>query len=238
MAIQTKFVRNALVYYDDRYPARWVDAVGENVVKWELDLGPAQSAANVLSRFATTTAEATIAQAVTAGDRLLITTGVEEYNGTNMQLHGSAFRLTAGMPLYFGARVATEAANKGDYLIGLCGVDTALLNTASSHGLDVDEDGVYFYQLNAGTTWTAVNQAGATINSVATGLVRGANIKRDLEFFFDGATLTFYADGIKVGSLASGLAPKILTPSINVRAGDADAEQLNIEWMRAIQVRG
>jgi hypothetical protein len=35
--IQTTSVNNALVYYDDRYNERWLDAVGVDVVKWQLD---------------------------------------------------------------------------------------------------------------------------------------------------------------------------------------------------------
>jgi hypothetical protein len=36
MAIQTKVVRNALVWYDDRYDNRWVAAAGSNVLTWDL----------------------------------------------------------------------------------------------------------------------------------------------------------------------------------------------------------
>ncbi|TVQ38480.1 MAG: hypothetical protein EA384_09110 [Spirochaetaceae bacterium] len=236
MAIQTKSVRNALVYYDDRHPNRWLDAVGTNVVKWELEAGPAQSAANVMSRFVMTAATATIDQAVTAGDRLLITTGGTEHQGINMQLNGSAFRLAAGLPVYFGARFNVENGSKGSYLIGLCGVDTTLLN-ASTSALDVSASGIYFYQLNDATTFTAVNQKASVSNAIATGIVTGSGTKRDFEFFFDGAILTFYAEGKKIGSIAEGWADAVLTPSLNVRAGDDGAEKLNIEWMRAIQVR-
>ena len=34
--VKTKYVNNALVTYDDRYTERWLDAVGVDVVKWEL----------------------------------------------------------------------------------------------------------------------------------------------------------------------------------------------------------
>ena len=39
MAIVTRQVNGATVYYDDLYNARWLDAVGEKVRKFELGIG-------------------------------------------------------------------------------------------------------------------------------------------------------------------------------------------------------
>lgn len=240
MAVQTKSVNNALVYYDDRYDNRWLDAVGANVVKWELPVGPPQDDTTDDPTFMVNTEGGTntVLGSTTAGDRLIITTGGTEYNGVNLQVHGSAFKIESGKPLYFGARIAVQnGAGKGDYLIGLCEADTTLLATSSSHALAVTDDGVYFHQLQAATTFTFVNELGGTEGSIATGIVTGNSTYHDLEFYYDGSVLYVYADAAEIGSVATGLADQALTPSINVRAGDDGAEVMYVQWMRAIQIR-
>jgi len=239
MAIQTKSVKNALVWYDDRYTNRWLEAVGDNVIKWALPVGvPKDNTTNDPNGLVNTeTGTNTILSATTPGDRLIITTGGTEYNGVNLQAHGSAFKLEAGKPLYFGARVAMQNGAKGDYLIGLCEVDTTLLATASAHGLAVTDDGVYFYQLNDATVMTFVNELGGVEGAISSGVTTGNGSYHDYEFYWDGSTLYVYVDGTLIGSVASGLADQALTPSINVRAGDDGAEILYVQWMQAIQIR-
>lgn len=237
--VTTKSVRNALVYYDDRYENRWLEAIGSNVVKWELPVGvPKDDTTNDPSEFVNTEGGTnTILSSTTVGDRLIITTGGTEYNGVNLQVHGSAFKLESGLPLYFGARIAMQNGAKGDYLIGLCEVDTTLLATATAHGLAVTDDGVYFYQLNDATAMIFVNELGGVEGAIATGVTTGSGAYHDYEFYWDGSVLYVYVDGVLVGSVASGLADQALTPSINVRAGDDGAEILYVQWMKAIQIR-
>lgn len=237
--IQTKHVNNALVYYDDRYTNRWLDALGTNVVKWELPVGiPKDDSTNDPSGLVNTeTGTNSALSSTTAGDRLIVTTGGTEYNGVNLQAHGSAFKIESGKPLYFGARVSMQNGAKGDYLIGLCEVDTTLLATSGSHALGVTDDGLYFYQLNDETALQFVNELGGVEGETASGVTTGNATKHDLEFYYDGTTLYVYVDGSQVTSIASGLADQALTPSINVRAGDDGAEIMYVEWMRTIQVR-
>jgi len=238
--IQTKTIRNALVYYDDRYPNRIIDAIGSNVVKWELPVGvPKDDTTNDPSGLVINeTGTNTVLSSTTAGDRLIITTGASEYNGVNLQVHGSAFKIEAGKPCYFGARVSMEnGVGKGDYLVGLCEVDTALLATGTAHALAVADDGLYFHQLQAATAWTFVNELGGTEGAIASGVTTGDATKHDLEFWYDGTTLYVYVDGTEIGSVTAGLADQALTPSINVRAGDDGAEIMYVEWMKAIQIR-
>lgn len=238
--IQTKHINNALVYYDDRYPNRIVDAIGSNVVKWELPVGvPKDDTTNDPSGMVNTEAGTCSAlSSTTAGDRLIITTGGTEYNGMNLQAHGSAFKIEAGKPCYFGIRAAMQnGVGKGDYLFGLCEVDTTLLATASAHGLSVTDDGLYFYQIQGATSSIFVNELGGVEGAIASGVTTGSGTYHDWEFWFDGATLYVYVDGVEIGSVSSGLADQALTPSINVRAGDDGAEILYVQWMKAIQIK-
>jgi hypothetical protein len=238
--IQEKTIKNARVLYDDRYANRIVDAFGSNVVKWELPVGvPKDDTSNDPSGMVNTeTGTNTILSSTTPGDRLIITTGATAYNGVNLQVHGSAFKIEAGKPCYFGARISMEnGVGKGDYLVGLCEVDTALLAVGTAHALAVTDDGIYFHQLQAATAWTFVNELGGVEGAIASGVTTGSATKHDLEFWYDGATLYIYVDGVEIGSVSSGLADQALTPSINVRAGDDGAEIAYIEWMKAIQIR-
>lgn len=238
--IQTKTIRDALVYYDDRYPNRILDAVGANVVKWELPVGvPKDNTTNDPDGVVNTEVGTCSAlSSSTPGDRLIITTGATAYDGMNLQVHGAAFQIVAGKPCYFGARVSMQnGVGKGDYLIGLCEVDTTLLATASAHALAVTDDGIYFHQLQAATAWTFVNELGGVEGAVASGVTTGSATKHDLEFWYDGSTLYVYVDRSEIASISSGLADQALTPSINVRAGDDGAEIMYVEWMRAIQIR-
>jgi hypothetical protein len=239
MAIQTKSVRNMLVSYDDRYANRWVDAAGANVVKWELPVGlPVNDLTGAPDGWTVTDVGVnTIAASTDEGVLAKITTGATAYNGVNIQIVGSAFQLDAGMPCYFGARIAVEDGNVGDYLFGLCEVDTTLMATSSAHAVSVTDDGVYFYQLTIETAMTFVNELGGTTSTIASGVTTGDATYHDYEFYFDGTTLYAYVDGTEIGSIAADIADQALTPSINVRAGAGGAEFMNIQWMRAIQIR-
>ena len=237
--VQTKTIRNALVYYDDRYDNRWLDAVGSNVVKWELPVGvPKDDTTNDPSGMVNTEVGTCSAlSSTTVGDRLIITTGATAYDGMNLQAHGSAFKIEAGKPCYFGARIAMQNGAKGDYLVGLCEVDTTLLATASAHAQAVSDDGLYFFQLNDATVMIFCNELGGTEGETTTGVTTGNATYHDYEFYYDGTTLYVYADGEEITTISEGLADQALTPSINVRAGDDGAEIAYIQWMKAIQIR-
>ncbi len=237
--IRTKDVRNARVYYDDRHPNRWVDAIGSNVVKFELPVALPQddSTDNPTTIAATEVGTNSALSAIATGDRMIISTGVTEYNGMNLQAHGSAFKIVAGQPLYFGIRAAMEnGVGKGDYLFGLCEIDTTLLATSAAHAVSVTDDGVYFYMLEGETTVKWNNELGGVIGSIDSEVAPGSGIYRDYEFFYDGAILFGYIDGALIGSVATGLADQALTASLNVRTGDDGTEILNVQWMKAIQI--
>lgn len=237
--IQTKDVRNARVYYDDRYPNRWVDAIGSNVVKFELPVAiPKDDTTDDPDALVNDEGGTNSAlSAIATGDRMIITTGGTEYNGMNLQGHGSAFKIVAGQPLYFGIRAAMgNGAGKGDYLFGLCEIDTTLLAASGAHAVTVTDDGVYFYQLNDETTIKWNNELGGVVGSIDSEVAPGSGVYRIYEFYYDGTTLFGYIDGVEIGSVATGLADQALTASLNVRAGDDGAEILNIAWMKAIQI--
>lgn len=238
MAVNTKIYNGALVYREDAYTQRWLDAFGENVVKYFLGVGESfdDASGDPTGWTNTETGTNTIIAHTTEGGGFKITTGASEYNGVNLQRTGSAFKLESGKPLYFGCKCKTENATKGDMLVGLCEVDTTLMATSAAHALSVTDDGVYFYKLSAQTDVTFVNELSGTEGKTAIGGTHDTEY-HVYEIYYDGSQIFAYFDDSLVVNVTSGLAAVALTPSINFRAGDDGAEVLDVQWMRVIQLR-
>ena len=231
--ITTKNNVNGSIVWKEDYNTRWLDALGENVIKYisgpglMLDGDPWTK---------TSTGTNTITGAVAAGGWKTITTGVTEYNGDNLQLENNAFKLESGKPVYFGIKFASQHATKGDFLFGLCETDTTLMATSSAHAASVTDDGVYFYHLNDATTVYFANELGGVVGTTATGETHDTDA-HVYEIYYDGTLLHAYFDDVLLTSISSGIADQVLTPSLNVRAGDDGAEVYTIYWIRAIQCR-
>lgn len=241
--IQTKSVNNALVYYDDRYEQRWIDVVGENVLKYILNPGtPSDDTTGDPTNFTMTVTEAggggdsTVVNNTEEGYALLLTTDNADYDGINLQLKGSAFKLQSGKPLYFGAKLKISEATQSDLLVGLCEVDTTLLATGAAHAHAVTDDGVYFSKLDAVTTIKFTNELDGTEGSTSSSVVMDTG-DHIYEIYYDGSSLFAYVDNVLVTTIASGLAAVALTPSINFRTGAAAAITCDLAWMRVFQIR-
>jgi hypothetical protein len=236
--IQTKSVNNALVYYDDRYNERWLDAVGVDVVKWQLDRTgiPDDDTLNIPTGFLNTeTNVGTVRNVSGQGGGLAIVSDTAEYDGHELQCPYGAFQLTAGDPLYFGAKVKTDHATHGDFLFGLVEVDTTTTAAAGAHAISVTDDGLYFHKLTAATGMTFTNELGGVVGSTAIGATHDVNF-HVYELYWDGAVLYVRFDDSLVTSIATGLADQVLTPTFVARAGADGAETLTIQWARAIQI--
>jgi len=236
MSIIQSLKNDALVYQENGYKTRWLDALGTDVIKYLSRPGIAIDASSEPAEWKNDeTGSNTIVNHTTRGKWLLITTGGTEYNGINMQLHGSAFQVEAGKPFYFGIKCATENAAKGDFLIGLCEVDTTCLATSGAHALSVTDDGIYFYHLNDETDVTFVNELDGVEGPVAVGTTHDTDY-HVYEIYYNGESIKAYYDNALVAEITSGLAAVALTPTINVRAGDDGAEIFDVEWLRCIQI--
>jgi len=236
--IKTKSVKNALVTYDDRYTQRWLSAVGEDVVHWELFRTgvPRDDTLLVPTTFLNTeTNVGTVVNVSGQGGGLAITSDTAEYDQHSLQLPYGAFQLTAGDPMYFGAKVKTEHASKGDFLFGMVEVDTTPLATSGSHAVSVTDDGLYFYKLNDETTMKFVNEKGGTAGETDLETTHDVNY-HVYELYYDGTTLYVYVDDSLVTSIATGLADQVLSPSFTAAAGDDGAELMTVQWARAIQI--
>lgn len=232
---------NSTKWYDEAKTYRIYDAAGD-VAAFKSQTEPCDDTTGDPDRFTMTVVEAgtgdsTVVNSVTAGNWITITTAADEYDGVNLQAKGEAFKLVAGKPLYFGAKLALNNATESDLFIGLAETNTALLATSSAHAIGGSGiEGAFFAKLDAVTTITArTYEANAQTNSftVGTALDTAAHI---YEFTWDGVSqLSFYFDGTIVGTCTGTLPNGDLTPSINVRAGSSAARTCEISWLRCFQ---
>jgi hypothetical protein len=238
MAIVQKKIGNSLITRDDRYSYRWLDAIGESVVKYVLDVGEGfdDTTGDPTAWTNTEVGTNSIVAHTTEGGGFLVTTGGTEYNGVNMQLDGAGFKLESGKPCYFGIKFKSADIAKGDFLFGLCEIDTTLMATSSAHAVTVTDDGVYFYHLNDETDVTFSNELGGVVGSTAVGITHDASY-HVYEIYYDGSDLFAYYDNSLVVRITSGIANVAMTPSFNIRAGDDGAEVMDIQWIRAFQLR-
>jgi hypothetical protein len=241
--VNSKHVNEALVYYQEGNESRWIDAIGQNVVKFNLQAGtPCDDQANAHpTRFLSTVVEVGAgdslqANGLVAGTALLLTNAANEYDGTNMQALGEAFILSSAKPLYFGIKCSISDATQSDLLIGLAEAHADLLAAAAHTVAVASVEGVFFLKLDAVTvihaeTWKDAAQT-ATAHA-ATAMDTDAHI---YEIVWDGTTVYFYMDSILVTSVAASLPDGDLTPSIVFRNGEAVAKTMTVHWMKCIQI--
>lgn len=232
---------NALGIYDESVPVRILDVWGDDVVKFNLQTPEAvDDTTGNPNRFVMTVVEGGAGDTefnagTTAGISAVITTAANEYDGINLQALGTSFDLATGKPVYFGIKCSISDATQSDLLIGLAGLDTTLMATSSAHALSIGAGFVGFTKLDAVTqSYFKTFMTTAETNSAAVGTID--TDAHEYEFYWDGATLFAYYDGVLVTSFTDDIPTVALTPSINFRAGAAAAKSMSIYWMRAFRI--
>jgi hypothetical protein len=234
--VNSKWIREALVFYDGDNQARWLDAIGNNVVKFELETGtPCDDTTGLPTRFVDTLVNAsTCVNSATAGEKLLITTAGAEYDGVCMTLRGEAFALTAGCPLYFGAKIKSSRAD-AEFTLGLAETLTAYHAAAANTIVAASVDGAFF-RSDTGGAVSAVVYENNTLSSTADAASALATTAKIYEIYWDGTYVNFYYDGTLVTSTATTLTTGALTPVLHFRCGTSNATTCLVSWMRAIQI--
>ena len=239
MPVSSKTVNGALVWYDTDYLARWIDAVGPNVVKHCPDNAqPGDNASVFYQWIVTKTGTSTALNALTAGDAFKLTTGGTEYNAVQAQVQGSPYIVAANKPLYFGAVVTLDATNLSDFLVGMVVPKVDPLKVATTHGITATGvEGFFFFHPTAATTITAkVYVAGAEVGTKTLTPVMDT-AEHFYEWYYDGSLLYAYFDNVLVATFAPSYPTLALTPSISVVAGSAVARTAVVRNFRAIQAR-
>lgn len=221
---------NATALVDSRYPHRWLEVWGPDVDKAKIDDVWKADEFTV-----TASGTSPITASIASGAVALITTGGTEYNGDNIQLVGTRFKLEAGKPVYFGAKLTISDATQSDLLVGLAGIDTTLLAGSSAHAVAVGAGFAGFTKLDGVTACNVKTITTATEQNTASALTMDdeAHI---YEMYWNGTSLNSYIDGSLVATFTENITTEVLTPSIAFLTGDAAAITCTLHWMRCFKV--
>jgi len=175
--------------------------------------------------------DATEAIADEAGGVLLITNDAADDDSDEFQKVGEAFKLIAGKPLYFEARVKVSDAIQSDMIIGLCITDTTLLGGLS--------DGVYFIKDDGDANLDFVTEKNSTETKADTGvdLVNATYVI--LGFYWDGAgNVTPYVNGEAKTTHATNVPDdEELRVSFGIKNGEAVAKTMSVDYIKVVQKR-
>lgn len=241
MAIATKNVHNALVFYDDASTTeRWFDAVGDGVVKYELNTAgcPTDDTTGMPTEFTYTLVNAsTFAHTDIAGGAVLITCDSAENDGVSLQLGdelggaGESVSFASDYPCYFEVTFQGDDVDQTDFLFGVCITDTALLGGMT--------DGIYFRSVDGSAVLNFVIEKDSVESTTAAATLTDAT-DVTCSFYFDGANIIAAVDDTQVASIARTDASfpndELLRLSVEVLTGEAVANTCTIKRLRLIQI--
>ena len=250
--VHSKWVEGNLVFYDNTHRMRWVDAYGPNVIKWELPrCGGAlddQVGTHYLPTWGVCTVVDTGASSTlptpggTLGVGLQVLTAKGEYDGVVVQGHGEPFQLTAGKPLYMGAKFETSDTSKCDLFIGLAETET-IIHAAAAHTLHASVDNyVGFWKPSDVAVMKCATEKASSASVATTAGTMVNNAKHTVEVYYDGAAssagLTYFFDGVQMvkKTAAAKIPTVVMHPTFAFRTGAAAAKTGKLHWMRVIQL--
>lgn len=233
-AIHTQHINGALAYWEE-HRKRIVDAVGSDVVKYTDDFivsgGPdAAWDSWTVTRVEGGAGESTISAGDTGNGTMLLTADAADNDGLNCQLLGESFKLEAGKPLYFGARVQSlSEATQSDLFVGLAITDTDILGGVT--------DSIGFQKVDGSADLTFVVNKNSTATTVAGLKTLAAATAYVLEFYWDGAALEVFVDGVSAAtpSIANLPDDEELRVSVHFLAGTTGGMTCAIDWIRCIK---
>ena len=213
---------------------RLVDAIGNDVMSYNLKPETLNVTTADPYGFTTTVVEAGTGATEfdannTAGRVGTITTAANENDGGQYQLLAEWFELTSDQDVYAGIELQGNDVDQSDILFGLCITDTTLLGGMT--------DGVYFESLDGSASVSTVTEKDSTetqTDAVST-LVDATD--QILEMYFDGSSVYFFQDGVQSTIHTANIPDdEALTLSLAFLSGEANAQTLNVKWLRAIQI--
>jgi hypothetical protein len=227
-------VNGNLVYRDDAYSHRWLDAVGPDVCKFleEFTYTPF-TGANAPSGYTATLVNTSTAALINGSPlgAILITTDTTDGDGLECQALGESFYLAARYPLYIGCQFAVDDADKTAAILGLAIQDTSAIAGAT--------DGLYFRTAkdSALLYLVAEKDSAETAIAVAT-LVDATTVTAEL--LYQGSTATAYINGVQVATLEDSDVnwpdDEYLAPIFGAMT-NTGAHTLTVNWLRCIQVQ-
>lgn len=232
--MSSPFGANSTKFYDETYTHRIYSVLGD-VRKFEpMTPEPCDDTTGDPTRLTITVTEAgvggdtLVTNSVTAGGWLKVVTDNAEYDGANAQAKGETFKLEASKPLYFRGKVSIDNATESDLLIGLCETKTDLLKTGTAHGVNTSVEGAFFLKVDGATTIFGKTYEGGTETNSVQASAAMTTSAITYEMVWDGSQLSFFVDGVNIGTVTANLPNGDLTPSFNIRAGSAAARTAEV----------
>lgn len=234
MSLHSKFINGNLAYWQG-HQKRIVDAIGDNVVKYVDDfvaVGGGDTAwdAWTVTRVEAGAGESTITQGDTGNGTMLLTTDANDNDGLNCQLLGESFKLEASKPLYFGARIQSMSEEtQSDFFLGLAITDTDILGGVT--------DAIGFQKVDGSADLTFIVEKDGAATTVSGLKTLAAATAYVLEFYWDGAGLEVFVDGVSVATPAITNLPndEELRVSVHYLAGAAGGQTFALDWIRCIK---
>jgi len=240
----SQWVNGNLVFYDKKYGAGWLDAVGPNVIKYIDDfvICPKSTAAAAslylkewvithTSGAGGTSTETMVVPGNVKGGWLNLSPGSSENDGVEMQSESESFRVEANSPLYFGIRYKVDASSEADWLLGLVETDTTVMD-GSSHGIyfkSIDGDNILYCcaTKDGTTTKTLVASTGFAVDTVYV----------DEFLVTSTGSVEFWHNGTYVGQYTAGIPSTDLAVTLCFETGASNTSiDMFIDWIRCIQV--
>ena len=242
MTVKMVTINNAVVFRDSHLTERLYDAIGPGVVKHLEDFAtwPHDNTTGDPTEWTPTITEAgagdtTMVITDRAGGALLITADANENDGVNLQLGqtaGESILLDGSYPLYCGIRVALGDADQSDLYFGV-----GVTDTDWSGGIT---DGIYFASPDASAVVNFITEKNSVESSAAVGTLTDA-VFATLEFYFDGAKVFAYYDGVLMAEINADATTfpddTELRLTLEFLTGEAIANTCTVEWIRMIHVR-
>ncbi len=234
--LHARRIRGNLAYYDT-HRKRLIDAIGPDVIKYDLQPGCLEGNGEsvdppgwTLTAVEVGAGTSEFIGTTTAGFIGDLITAANENDGVSVQLSGESFELTSDQDLYFGCEWQLNDVTQADIFMGLAITDTAILGGVTDRigfeSLDGSTDLKFMLEKDSTETLSA---------SLAT-LADATNVF--CEFYWDGSGIEVFVNGASVATPAITNLPnnEALRLSLELLTGEAVAQTAKIRQLRCIQI--
>lgn len=168
-----------------------------------------------------------------AGGELTLTSNDSEDDAEQRTYVTESFKLVSGKKLWFEARAKVSAATEIDIVLGLIANEDL-----TAVGDLMPADGVVFKKNDGDTKIDVASSKDGTNDTASDEATLDTDYHR-YGFYFDGAgTITPYIDGTAGTALSTTVCDdEELAPTLMVRAGNANARTLTVDYIRVVQER-
>lgn len=233
--LHSRRLRGNLVYWDT-HRKRLIDAIGPDVIKYDLQPGHLPGLAGAAPPGWTETVvevgagTSDFIGSGTAGFVGDIVTAANDNDGWSGQLSGSSFELTSDQDVYFGCEFQINDVTQSDFFMGLAVTDVTILGGVTER--------IGFESLDASTDFKFMLEEGGTetLSASHATLVNATNLFA--EFYWDGTGVEVFVNGVSVATPAVTNLPNVvsLRLSLEFLTGEAVAQTMKIRQLRVIQI--